>query len=101
MGGVGLATWPFQKFLWFLARVGIERHQPILAFVFLGPVFSTTLVGWANGEAHALRAFSNGLNIADWPIFRTKFRQDGTGYNQRKDEYGNPTELVHRGTGFR
>ena len=40
MGGVGLTAWPFQDLLWFLARIGIECDQAILAFVFLDATFS-------------------------------------------------------------
>ena len=86
MSGIGFSAWPFQNFLWFLARIGIECQQAILAFVFLGAAFPTELVGCAAGEALALRTFTDGLDIGQAVTFRTKFRQGGTGENQGKGE---------------
>ena len=86
MGGICLAARPPQNFLWFLARVSIECYQAILAFVFLCTAFSAQLVGGAAGEALALGAFTDGLDIGQPAAFRTKFRQGGTGENQGKGE---------------
>ena len=86
MGGICLAAWSFQDLLRFFVRGGIEGHQAILTFIFLGAAFSAKLVGGAAGEALALRAFSDGLDIGQPAAFRTKFRQGGTGENQGKGE---------------
>ena len=69
MGGIRLAAWALENFLWFLALVGIECHQAILAFVFLGPAFLAQLVGGAAGEALAFRTFADGLDVGEPATF--------------------------------
>ena len=68
MGGVGLAAWSLQDFLYY-PRVGTECDQAILAFVFLGAAFPAQLVGGAAGEALALRTFADGLDVGESATF--------------------------------
>ena len=82
MNGIGFSAWPFQDLLWFLARVGIECDQAILAFVFLDAAFAAQLVGGASGEALALRAFADGLNIGQSAAFGAELGDHKAGQRQ-------------------
>ena len=53
----------------FLVRGGIEGYQAILTFVFLGAALAAQFVGGAAGEALALRAFADGLDVGESAAF--------------------------------
>ena len=81
------AAWGFVDFsLNLLSFCQFKNRQAMLTFAFLCAAFLAQLECGAAGEALALRAFSNGLNIGQAATFRTKFRQGGTSENQGKGE---------------
>ena len=100
MGGICLAAWSFQDLLRFLVRGGIEGHQAILTFIFLGAAFSAKLVGGAAGEALAFGAFPDGLDIGQTATLWAKLGYCKAGKGQEKSDEGKQWKLVHRATGF-
>ena len=104
MGGVCLATWPFEYFFRFLAgcfRIcGVQGHQATLTFAFLGTALLAQLESGAAGKALALGAFADGLDVGQLTAFGAELGHRETGESQQEGEQSQQRELIHRATGL-